>query len=124
MFVLHWQIGAFWIVGSIPFFSKKLPSEPNGRSVWKMITNPEGACDQQKMVKQHIYCRHNIKGWKYLPWLPSKLFVHSCYQSIGAYTHHDTDVNLYGLYSIASSLSTADDLANQTFKVPYTFVSK
>ena len=52
------------------------------------------------------------------------MFVHSCYESTGAYTHHDTDVNLYGLYSIASSLLTAAELANQTFKVPYKFVSK
>ena len=45
------------------------------------------------------------------------LFVHSCYQSTGAYTHHDTDVNLDWVYSIASSSSTAAELANQNSKV-------
>ena len=59
-----------------------------------------------------------------MSWLPSKLFFHSCYQYTGAYTHHDTDVNLDGLYSISSSSLTASELANQNVIVPYTFVSK
>ena len=104
---LHWLISAFWIVGSIPLYDHKLFLEPNGRSVWQILTNPEGASNQPKMVKRHIYRRYNIKGQKYLPRIPSKLFVHTYYQSTGAYTHHGTDVNLDGLYLIASSLSTA-----------------
>ena len=124
MGVLHWLIGTFWLVGSIPVHAQKLLSEQNGISVWKIITNPEGASNQPKRVKRHIYLRYNIKGRKYLPRIPSKLFVHSCYQSTGAYTHRDTDVNLDGLYSIASSSWTTSGLANQNFKVPYTFLSK
>ena len=42
MGVLCWLIGAFWIVGSIPLYAHKLLSEPNFRSVCKIITNPEG----------------------------------------------------------------------------------
>ena len=124
MGVLHWLIGAFWIFGSIPLYAHKLLSETNGRSVWQILTNTEGASNEPKRFKQHIYFRYSIKGRKYLPWLPSKLFVHSCYQNAGAYTHQDTDINLDGLYSIASSPSTVAELAYQTFKVPYTFVSR
>ena len=76
MGVLHWLIGAFWLVGSIPLYAHKLLSEPNGRSVWQIITNPEGASNQPKRAKRNIYRRYNIKGQKYLPWLPSELFVH------------------------------------------------
>ena len=124
MGVLQYLIGAFWIVDSIPLYAQKLLSESNGKSVWKIITNTEGASNQPKRVKKHIYRRYNIKGQKYLPLLPSKLFVHSCYQSTVAYTYHDIYINLNWLYSIASSLSLAAELANQTFKVPYIFVSK
>ena len=122
--VLHWLIGAFRIFGAIPLYAHKLLSKPNGTSVWKIITNPQVAFNQPKRVKRHIYRHYNMKGCKYFHQLPSKLFVHSCYQSIGTYTHHDTEVNLDGIYSIASYFSTAVQLANQTFKVPYTFLSK
>ena len=124
MAALNWLIGAFWIVGSIHLYAHKLLLEPNGRSVWQIITNPDGAFNQPKRVKQHFFCRYNIKGRKYLPRLPSKFFVHSCYQSTGTYTHYDTDVNLDGLYSIASYSSTAAELANKTCKVPCAFFSK
>ena len=78
MGVLHWLIGEFWLVGSIPLYAHKLLSEPNGRSVWQIINNPEGAYNHPKRVKQHIYRCYNIKKHKYLPRIPSKLFVHSC----------------------------------------------
>ena len=97
MGVLNWLIVTFWLVGSIPLYTHKLLSEPNGRSVWQIITNPKGASNHPKRVKQHIYLRYNIKGRKYLPRLPSNLFVISCYQYTGAYTCHNTDVNFDGL---------------------------
>ena len=121
---MHWLIGTFWIVGSIPLYAQKLLLEPNVRPVWQIITNPEGSSNQPNRVKRHIYHRYNIKGRNYLPWIPLKLFVHSCYKSTGAYTNHETDINLDGLYSNASSLLTASELANKNFKVTYTFVSK
>ena len=124
MGVPHWLIGAFWLFGSITLYAHKLLLEPNGRSVCQIITNPEGSYNQPKRVKQHIHFRYDIKGRKYLPRLPSKFFFHSCYQSTGAYTHHEIDVNLDGLYLIASSSPTAAELDNQTFKVPYNFFSK
>ena len=124
MGVMHWLIGEFWVVGSILFYTYKLLSEPNVRSVWQIIINSEGASKQPKRVKRHVYRRYNIKGRIFLPRLPLKLFVHSCYQSTGAYTYHDIDINLDELYSIASSSSTSAELANQTSKVSYTFVSK
>ena len=124
MGVLHRLTGAFWIVGSIPLYSQKLLLGRNGRSVWQIITNHKGASNQPRRVKRHIYFCCNIKGRRYLPWLLSNLFVNSCYQYTGAYTHHDTNVNLDGIYSIASYSSTAAELVNQTFKVHYTFVSK
>ena len=98
MGVLRWLIDAFWIVGSIPLYAQMLLLEPNGRSIWQIITNPDGVSNHPKRVKRHIYRRYNIKGQKYLPQLPSKLLFHSCYKSTGAYTHHDIDVNLDGLY--------------------------
>ena len=101
MGVLHWIIGAFWIVGLTTLYSHKLLSEPNGRSVWQIFTDPSGASNQSKRYKRHIYRRYNIKGRKYLPWIPSKLFVYSYYQSTGDYTHRDTDFNVDGLYSIS-----------------------
>ena len=57
MGVLKWLVGAFWLVGSIPLHAHKLLSEPNGGSVWQIITNPEGASNQKKWVKRYIYCR-------------------------------------------------------------------
>ena len=70
MGVLYWIIGAFWTVSSITLYDHKILSEPYDRSVWQIITNPEGAFNQPKRVKQHIYCSYDIKGQKYFPWHP------------------------------------------------------
>ena len=77
---LHWLIVTFWIVGSILLYAHKLLSEPNGKSVWQIITNHDVASNQKKSFKRHIYRRYNINGCKYLPRLSSNCFVHSCYQ--------------------------------------------
>ena len=40
MDALHWLIGSFWLVGSIPLYAHKLLSETNVRSVWQIFTHP------------------------------------------------------------------------------------
>ena len=113
---------------SIPLFFWNLLQDEDGRSIREILCNPryenseKGPKYARSQRSKHRKFRKRRS--KYLSRLPEDCYVHSCYQTKGAFKHVEVDRDCETFIATGVTRRTFLEILLLYFLIPYTFIRR